>query len=208
MTITKDQVFKKLQGYARRWGGDIVKVTQTGFKRSKCGIAPFTDWDLGCKHSTKTVFFSSHCEPDDIEAYATGIIHEMGHVFASKVAPNRQKPSAEFDFFGWEVLLAEKIGLTRQQFYKGQAEYAVNDQGDRIDDFLADTANLPGDRDERLSRLTGIMNERIQYARSQGMIKNGRPVSTRHSVFCGRMGTSHAKASSAAWAVPPLRWNP
>jgi len=53
------------------------------------------------------------------------ILHEMGHVFASRRSPWHSK---EFSFFGWEYLLAKELGITRA-WAKSNQGYSVGDDG-------------------------------------------------------------------------------
>lgn len=46
----------------------------------------------------------------------------MGHVFASKVQPNR---SLEQDFLGWEYHMAKNVVGNLPQWYKSMSEYGT-----------------------------------------------------------------------------------
>lgn len=65
--------------------------------------APFSSW-LGVDYPNKTVYLTK-------DAHLGEVIHEMGHVFASLRTPNF---SEEYDFFGWEFTVAQKVGLVEE----------------------------------------------------------------------------------------------
>jgi hypothetical protein len=64
------------------------------------------------QYDTKKIFVCSPLK----DHYVHDIIHEMGHVFASKVEPG---PSDEFTFLGWEMAVAQHIGLSWSQWQTG-----------------------------------------------------------------------------------------
>jgi len=184
----QDAVLKKLRRKARKWGGDIQKVTEAewaALTSEDPGIgllgsiqAPFTNWDLGAHFKSKIVYFGLYCHPQDIEHFATGIIHEMGHVFASLVQPYdlpktyKGREHDEFDFFGWELTLAKEVGLTLSQFCAGNADYAVTDNGD-------DIGGIARDGKDGQTELRRIFRERVVFAEKLGLIQHGKAVAIR-----------------------------
>lgn len=115
----------RLRAACKRWGGVLV--------HSKGAIdpefvAPFTDL-VGCNWDTWTVMYR---RPSHWQRYAfaiAAIVHEMGHVFASKKPPGDQVD--ESAFLGWELAVSSKAGLSIDQWQTAQESYMLND--DRFD---------------------------------------------------------------------------
>lgn len=57
-------------------------------------------------------------------ANVNGIIHEMGHVFATKHRPESQACN-EPDFLGWEIALARSVGAF-DAWSEDNASYTIN----------------------------------------------------------------------------------
>jgi hypothetical protein len=178
-TLTKAQVLAKLRRFARKWGGDLVKITKDEYaakeEDSFCS-APFTSWDAGCDYQTKVVYFSDWCEPEDLEDFAITLIHELGHVLASRFQANSDdmyKHDEEWRFFGWELCLALKIGLTRKQFYQGHKDYVVEGESGE------DIAYLLRSGTEGRRKLKKLLDGRVQTAKDLGLIKKDQPISIR-----------------------------
>lgn len=87
-----------------RFGGTLV----IGDVPLKCE-APF-DIRVGLDYDQKVIYVREAALADGPSVLCP-IMHEMGHVFASSVAPNDSK---ETDFLGWEYALAKTLGLARQ----------------------------------------------------------------------------------------------
>lgn len=113
--MASDSRLTRLKRLSKRLGGEIKELTSHEFKSlrdkysviqySKNGIgfseAPFTNKLLGLDYANHIVYVGEECS-------ISGIIHEMGHAFACQDPPDI---SDEFDFFGWEYLLAKKLGI-------------------------------------------------------------------------------------------------
>ena len=124
-----------LRRFCESWGGQIIELTRdqfTGLFRPgwdpRCGAfyrglsdpnvayeeAPATSWH-GLHYADKLVYVV----PD--EASPNGLIHEMGHVFATRYLPDYVD---ELDTLGWEVCLARASGLYRQ-WSDANADYCL-----------------------------------------------------------------------------------
>lgn len=116
-----------LRKRCKEWGGNLVELSDEEFKTlsrragewawgsAMWSNAPFSSHDLGVKWTNKEVVYCG-------DVQWTEIVHEMGHVFASKNNPDR---SSEFDFFGWEHALCLELGLPVQEWIDGNKDYVV-----------------------------------------------------------------------------------
>ncbi len=86
--------------------------------------SPF-DGAIGLDWDGKVVYSSAHAKTDSPETWC-GLIHELGHAVASTHPPD---DSPEFDFFGWEYIVAKKCGLTRAEFIDGNGGYGTQLNG-------------------------------------------------------------------------------
>lgn len=183
-TLTKELALKRLARKCRQWGGDLQyrereffdhhnKSSEVYEDRLFCA-APFTGWDLGVIHRDQRVLYGSHAEPEQVPVYATSLIHEMAHCFASLVPPNRMiakdDDSNEFQFFGWEFLLARQIGLSIKDFYVGNQDYSV-DHGDTVGAMMSSKSGR--------QKLRACMHDRVTRGQQLAIIVNGTPVSIR-----------------------------
>jgi hypothetical protein len=107
--------------FAKQLGGDIVVVDKLTARFSEAGVfpCPFAYHTMAIDWHEKTVIVAQDLTADNI----SGLIHELGHVFASNKTPNGAK---EFDFFGWEYVVAGKLGLLFQWSH-GTRDYAIAD---------------------------------------------------------------------------------
>jgi hypothetical protein len=155
MAYTKE--VRALRKLAKSWGGDIVRVSPEKFKAEARGKdffeAPFTNAKLGVLWKTKKVLFVG----DVPWGFLT---HELGHLFASAENPERSK---EFDFFGWEIVLARMVG-DLAEWEKTNKDYIVTNCGRS----LREVTKLQKDQ---------VYKERIRRAEDLGILKNGIPVS-------------------------------
>ncbi len=144
-----------LQELARQWGGDVVEVSFDDPLWDKLDVSPFSAW-LGVDYPNKRVYGTK-------EADLGEIIHEMGHVFASRRSTNF---SEEYDFFGWEFAVAQKVGLVGE-WLESSGNYSVG-----CTDFAEFEVLTPDQQSD-------LLEERVQYAVSIGLIVDGEPVSVR-----------------------------
>jgi hypothetical protein len=109
-------VIDKLKAYCQKWRGDLVVLTPEAFDK-----LPMFDWEesrlrgwheapgaagMGIHWPSRRVFVRSTNVNQPVD-----IIHEMGHVFASKHNPERSDAD-EQTFLGWEIQVARSIGVT------------------------------------------------------------------------------------------------
>lgn len=113
----KSQRFRHLKSYIEGWDGTIERVADVAYDFQ----APFNPL-LGCDWNNKKFYYASRIVWDT--QTICGLIHEMGHVFASNEPPHQCKH--EYDFLGWEWLLAEAIGIPMSSWRKGNGDYVVN----------------------------------------------------------------------------------
>lgn len=94
------------------------------------------------------------------------IIHEMGHVFADRYPPDDQK-CQEWDWFGWEVALARKIGAVRV-WSRHNSDYSTREDGSAPWKSLAQ------------KQRRHVIADRLAIARKLGVIDaSGAPLSLR-----------------------------
>jgi len=119
-------ILPRLRRLARSWGGDIIGVTEKGFKHESKSKhfsgAPFTSYDLGVNWRRKIVFFNKE---ERQYLHWGDVIHEMGHVFACSKEPN-WSASQEYDFFGWEYLLMLQVRGDKKLWSESMANYMVS----------------------------------------------------------------------------------
>ena len=169
MTTRMRVVLRRLRQRTRRWGGRIVYIPRKIEATRALDFAPFTAWDLASSHSEKAVYFSDFCCPEKVEDFAVGLIHELGHVFAEPYGPNDSR-SNEFEFLGWEIVLARQVGLSDLEFCRGNKDYGIDDDGTELREFLA-----------KPRELAKFLAETVEKAKKAGLIKHGYPVSVRKS---------------------------
>lgn len=166
MKLTRELAFARLRRKARNFGGDIRHVTEPEFRAMRIDSAPFTKWSLGVHPRAKQVIFTDCCKPSCVELFAIGLIHEMGHVFATTRHPRN---ADEVDWLGWEMAMARKIGLTDVQFCRGHYDYVI----------LTDDATELGEYSSRPAARKRYFEQRIEVAKELGLIQRGHPRSVR-----------------------------
>lgn len=159
------------------WGGSIRSVNKETMRRllgadgllredgSRVGsfsLAPFVSELIGILWSKKDIYYLD----DDLERLPiSALIHEMGHVFASTQTPD---DAQEFDFFGWELAMADHIGLPRPLWIKENQYYVVT--ASPSSDCLGD---LPP------AEMEALFKERLDLATANGLLREGVPVAIR-----------------------------
>lgn len=121
---------------------------------------PFS-WKMGLDYGNKTLFFTGECDDESVGH----LIHEAGHLLACSKTP---EDSEEYDFLGWELALAMELDLLGDWLH-GQQDYTVttNDNGSIEIGLLSD------------DELSELIEERVDYARSIGLIRGGSVVAIR-----------------------------
>lgn len=158
----------RLGWLCRAWGGKLLVVPEVEFddlsEAPGFSSAPFTSYDLGVLWNEKLIVTVEGAD-------WFNIIHEMGHVFASP-----SELGDEFEFFGWEYLLAQRVGDVKQ-WIAGNKDYGISlaDVGfpektlGTSKDFEFFTAE---EREQILERAVEISTE-------NGCVKNNVPVAIR-----------------------------
>lgn len=153
-----------LTAMARALGGDIREDDWLDYPDTPPSIAacPF-DQHLAIDHERKRVLYRG-------QPGLGGIPHEMGHVFASTKAP---RDSEEWEFFGWEYLIAKRAGVAAEWFASSMTYQIPRGTDGFRRKRLVDFGALPV-REQR-----SVLAERIRFARRNGTIRRGNPVSIR-----------------------------
>jgi hypothetical protein len=139
MTTTMETpAYKKLVALAKRLGGRIVptdgpwegdrwETFSSDLGRRGWSTAPFCA-NIGVYWAKKVIAHKK------VGFSTAGLVHEMGHVFASKTPPNN-KHTDEVDFLGWEVTLAARLGI-RAAWVREMSSYGIHyDNEDGPDQF-------------------------------------------------------------------------
>lgn len=119
-------VERRLADLCLQWGGELREVDAEGFAKASAAEvdwagngtfwgAPFTS-NLGILWREKIIVYTG--------AHAwSAILHEMGHVFASRKDPTH---SEEYDFLGWEYAIARSVGPL-SEWWAGNEDYGTSD---------------------------------------------------------------------------------
>ncbi len=142
---------RSLAWICRRFGGRLAIIPQRRFDllfegsdpRDPDGVcvSPFTS--AHGIHWQKKVVFAVRGREE-----VGSIIHDMGHVFADAHHPESDG-CCEFNWFGWEIALAQRIGAYRT-WSRHNVDYIVNAPGGREWGALDER----GQRDVAARRLT------------------------------------------------------
>lgn len=101
------EAIKALSDIAASWGGSVHLISMDLWYEIKKECVNGNAWTAppedGHYLNYKTKEFRLSADLGN----AGVLIHEMGHCFASFVAPD---DSAEWDWFGWEICLAKQVG--------------------------------------------------------------------------------------------------
>lgn len=145
------QALNRLQELARSWGGSIALVEELPVP-----CAPFTSC-MGVDYDKKEIYVEIDRLNRSHRAWEMlgGVIHEMGHVFA---CDQRPESSEEYDFLGWEWLVARQTGLL-EQWEHSMSNYSIGN-----DEFSADFDCLSPDQ------ASDLIEERVARARELGLI--------------------------------------
>jgi hypothetical protein len=124
--------------------------------------APFAEQDtLGLWWQKKRIFM---CRPMSLH-YVGNVIHECAHLFATTKRPNE---SIEWDFLGWEMMVAERIGLPMPSWREALCDYYVD----------LDTGRTLGEYTDK--EFKQLYEDRVMCAWLTGIIdETGKPLSVR-----------------------------
>jgi hypothetical protein len=181
---------QKLRALARRWGGDLVEVSEKEWDRLKetrvshhgpgtrsFHEAPFTGRDLGVHWPSRRVIY--HGEVQWVE-----VIHEMGHAFATPKDPDS---TDELDFFGWEYSLVKAIGASEYEWVTHNKDYGVYGVDEKVQGEFGDLS--PKQQTELLKKL-------VAKGKELGIIDSrGRPLSVPRVLDMGAIQLSLSERS-------------
>jgi hypothetical protein len=194
---------QKLRRLARKWGGDLVGVTQKEWGALKeerltdrthpFHEAPFSSRDLGVHWPSRRVIYCGEVE-------WTEVVHEMGHVFATNANPD---DADELEFFGWEYTVVKFIGASVDEWVKHNKDYGIHENEHR------EFGDIPPKARGKL------LQDLVQRGKDAGIIDaKGRPQSVLRKLDLGnlqvelrlrsQMFQSQAKK---ARETPPLNGN-
>jgi hypothetical protein len=134
MKTMETPAYKKLVSLAKRlggrviptdgsWEGDRWETFPKGLGRRGWSTAPFCS-NIGIYWTKKIVAHKM------VGFTNAGLIHEMAHVFACPYPPNHNS-CEETEFLGWELTLAEKLGI-RAQWMREMKSYGLHDEDDNF----------------------------------------------------------------------------
>ncbi len=115
---------------ARRLGGKIVPALPEGTLRDMSHDAPLAPFGqhIALDWKRRTIYHASE------QVTLWGLIHEMGHCFASDAAPD-DPYCEEWKFLGWEIATARRAGCIGV-WRAGMKDYmVVPDNGQEYHDF-------------------------------------------------------------------------
>ena len=159
MNFVIQKTLNFLSSLCEEWGGHLVEGPIPPAFRS-----PFSS-KLGCDWESKVVFFNRDGKNEIF--LLCGIVHEMAHTFATNQSPNDVD---EWDFLGWEWALCRKLGMSRENWALGNAQYQIDDMK---------TGNFLEIQDLSTRELQKLLSERIRYARKSNIVKGFQPLLVR-----------------------------
>jgi len=119
--MTETETLESVLSFACNRGVKARLVSDREFaslvRRCNLEEAPFSASPLGIVWKTKRLYYTK-------DALWPEVIHELGHLLASKVPP---RSSSEYEFFGWELALVHRIGASLDHWLANNRLYGVND---------------------------------------------------------------------------------
>lgn len=133
-----DPVIEDLARWATLHGGRIAKVDESTWHhiehfRPTISHAPFSS-KCGVVWETKEIIYTESIS-------FRNIVHEMGHIFISKVPP---KESTDVSWFGWEYLIAKFIGIEALWLRVSSLSFTTIEDQERTLGWYAKTAEWQG----------------------------------------------------------------
>lgn len=166
-----EQVYiDRLMELAASWGGSIeTDNSLTWFFAHDLCVSPFSS-AVGIIWEERAILF----DPERLPHPVTALIHEMGHVFASKKPP---KKADEMEFFGWEVKLAELIGYPMESWLAGNADYCLTPDGWTIGEVVRNRREgySPLNEPEETPDMWKIVDECVRVGTKIGIFVDGVP---------------------------------
>ena len=145
--LNEYEVLDRIAELATKFGCELKKVEDIDSKL----ISPFSgfmglDWDNGI------IYYDIRgMKYEGNKYFCVGLIHELAHAVACEKKP---QASSEYDFLGWEIIAADKVGISREDWIDGNGDYGVGSGGDSMHEMKQD------DPEE----LDSILDERVKYA--------------------------------------------
>ena len=163
MTPEASALLTRLSRLCKRWGGSLTPLAREGYWEAGISEAPF-QCGLGLHWKTRRLYYDPSWTTCCVQA--TGIIHEMGHVFACLSYPFAE----ELGFFGWEYALARKLGCVRS-WVENNRGYVVGGSDGLEDSFEFGELSLA---ERRL-----FLRARLADATRSGLVREGAPLCIR-----------------------------
>ncbi len=161
--------FERLQLLVKQWGGKLIYTEDNDVFDALCvDGAPF-DHNLGVDYDRKVIVAEKGFN-------LGGVIHEIAHVFAVNAETSRAAlDSDEFDFFGWEFMLARKVDLV-PEWVESNYNYSLPN-----DPFEYNGKDFGGEDfgQLELEEQSDLIEERVDYARQIGIVMDDEPISVR-----------------------------
>jgi hypothetical protein len=153
---------KILRQFCKELGGELIFAGPD--YEDEFSISPFCSC-CGLDWEKKQIVLNRHHRCTDLGH----VIHEMAHVFATKWNPHQlDLLGSEEDFFYWESLVAEMIGISRNEWVKSMPDYLVSYQHHDLEI-------------ERLTKkdLENYFRLRLEDGEYRGNIIDSKPVAVR-----------------------------
>lgn len=155
-----------LMELVQSWGGDIRYAGWDEELPGRTEGAPFSAW-LAIDYDNKLVYVRG---PLDLEELG-GLIHECAHVFACHEHP---RAAAEYDFLGWEFIVARKVDLL-PAWLASMTHYVIVHDAETGMEATFDELSVDEQSD--------ALEERVAFAIEQGLLTpDGEPLSIRRGV--------------------------
>jgi len=122
LRMTEAETLEALLSFARNRGVTARLVSDKEFaalvRRCNLEEAPFASSCLGIVWKTKRLYYTR-------DALWPEVIHELGHLLASRMPP---RSSSEYEFFGWELALVHHLGASVDRWLASNKHYGVNNE--------------------------------------------------------------------------------
>lgn len=157
----------RLRRLVAPWGGALRVVREPEFRelRYQAGFsrAPFFD-GLGVHHRRREVVLVSPVS----RLKVAEVIHEMGHTFATRLDPAVREDADrlyEFDFLGWEMVVAQRVGLPWPAWREGHRDYGLWGMDESVQDLWACEVGQCTDQ-----QIQVLFRDRVLRARALGLL--------------------------------------
>ncbi len=162
---------RRLRALIRPWGGTIQIIDRSQedalVDQRHYYACPFADG--GVSFTKKICYLRGPIRKSKVAE----VIHELAHIFASDRNPNR---ATEFNFLGWEMVVADTINLPRGPWRIGNANYQLHSLQDPKPPWARDVGDCTD------AELELLYQDRLKEAQKLGSVsKDGEPLSVRTS---------------------------